>query len=132
MKERYVREKNLWFPRTDTPEHAAYDKRKAGLLHVEKTGRSMVSLCSKTYYVEGEDGKPKFSSKGIQQRGNNITKDTYHDVLKNKVSGSGTNKDFRLKVSSVHTYIQQKCGFSYFYPKRKVLKDGVSTRPLDI
>ena len=132
MKAKFETEKHLWFPRTDTEEHAAYDKRKAGLLHCEKTGGSMVSLCSKTYFVEGDDGKPKYSSKGIQQRGNVITKDTYLDVLKNKVSGSGTNKGFRLRGSSIYTYIQERCGFSYFYPKRKVMDDGVSTRPLDI
>ena len=31
MKARYQSEKHLWFPRTDTPEHAAYDKRTPGL-----------------------------------------------------------------------------------------------------
>ena len=30
------------------------------------------------------------------------------------------------------TYVQVKNAFSYFYPKRKVLEDGVSTIPLDI
>ena len=30
------------------------------------------------------------------------------------------------------TYVQVKNAFSYFYPKRKVLEDGVSVIPLDI
>ena len=30
------------------------------------------------------------------------------------------------------TYVQVEKAFSYFYPKRKVLEDGVSTIPLDI
>ena len=34
--------------------------------------------------------------------------------------------------NKVLTYAQHRTGFSYFYPKRKVLKDGVSTVPLDI
>ena len=92
----------------------------------------MVSLCSKTYYVEGEDGNAKYSCKGLQKRGNTISKDTYLNVLQHKTSGSGVNKGFRLKDNAMYTYIQEKCAFSYFYPKRKVLDDGVTTRPLDI
>ena len=30
------------------------------------------------------------------------------------------------------TYVQEKDALSYFYPKRKVLNDGVTTIPLDI
>jgi hypothetical protein len=32
----------------------------------------------------------------------------------------------------MYTYLQERAGFSYFYPKRKVWDDGVSTEPLDI
>ena len=39
---------------------------------------------------------------------------------------------FRLKNNSIFTYSQEKIGFNYFYCKRKVLRDGISTVPLDI
>ena len=132
MRAIYEKEKHFWFPRTDSKENAAYDKRCPGLFHLEKSGTAMVSLCSKTYYVEGDDGKPKYSSKGIQKRGNPVDINTYLNVLKTKQSSSGTNKGFRVKNNSIYTYVQERCGFSYFYPKRKELDDGVSTCPLDI
>jgi hypothetical protein len=50
MKEQYRRERHLWFPRPDTPEHKAYDKRKPGLFKEEFSGTGIISLCSKTYY----------------------------------------------------------------------------------
>lgn len=34
--------------------------------------------------------------------------------------------------NSMYTYTQVRDAFSYFYPKRKVLEDGVTTIPLDI
>ena len=38
MQQRFQMEKKNWFPRTDTPEHAAYDKRTPGLFKTELTG----------------------------------------------------------------------------------------------
>jgi hypothetical protein len=54
------------------------------------------------------------------------------DVLLSKKSGSSTNRGFRSMDNQVFTYFQERSGFSYFYPKRKVLEDGVSTAPLEI
>ena len=34
-----------WFPRTDTTEHAKYDKRTPGLFKVEREGSGIISLC---------------------------------------------------------------------------------------
>jgi hypothetical protein len=36
-------------------------------------------------------------------------------------------RGFRSIDNQVYTYLQERAGFSYFYPKRKVLADGVST-----
>ena len=130
MRERYQQEKHQWFPRDDTPEHVAYDKRKQGHFKEEFSGDGVIALCSKTYYCFGHDHK--FSCKGINKRLNNITKETYMDVLLSKKSGSGTNRGFRSINNKMFTYIQDRVGFSYFYPKRKVLEDGISTVPLDI
>jgi hypothetical protein len=49
-----------------------------------------------------------------------------------KKSESSTNRGFRSMDNQVFTYFQERIGFSYFYPKRKVLADGVSTAPLEI
>ena len=130
MQQRYQMEKKNWFPRTDTPQLAAYDKRMPGLFKTEFTGDGMIALCSKTYFCFGAEDK--FSCKGVNRKTNNVTKEKYMDVLLTKQSGSGTNRGFRTIDNQVYTYLQERSGFTYFYPKRKVLADGVSTAPLEI
>ena len=83
-------------------------------------------MCSKTYYGETD----KSTTKGLSKRHNVIDKDTFLVVLTNRRSGSGVNRGFRVRDSSVMTYIQEKAALTYFYPKRKVLADGLSTAPL--
>ena len=46
-KEEFAATKHQWFPRNDTPENAAYDKRKPGLFTVEWGGDGFVGLNSK-------------------------------------------------------------------------------------
>ncbi|XP_078681482.1 uncharacterized protein LOC144916278 [Branchiostoma floridae x Branchiostoma belcheri] len=133
MRERYENEKHLWFPRTDTPENAAYDKRTPGLFKEEWAGDGIVGLCSKTYYCfGGEDKNDKFSCKGVSKRCNDINYQKYLKVLKTKESGQGVNRGFRVIDNQMFTYTQIRAAFSYFYPKRKVQDDGVTTLPLDI
>ena len=131
MMHEFELDKSNWFPRTDTAEHAKYDKRTPGLFKVEWEGNGIISLCSKTYYCFGDE-KDKFSCKGVNKKNNVINKDKYLDVILSKRSGSGVNRGFRVMNNKMCTYIQVKNAFSYFYPKRKVLEDGVSTIPLDI
>ena len=130
LREAFENDKCNWFPRSDTTEHAKYDRRKPGLFKVEWEGDGIVSLCSKKYYCFGE--KDKYSCKGVNKKKNVINKDKYLDVLLSKRSGSGVNRGFRVLNNTMCTYVQVKNAFSYFYPKRKVLEDGVSTIPLDI
>ena len=66
--------KQRWFPRTDTQENSAYDKRTPGLFKEEWRGDGCVALNSKTYYCFREDRKDKFSSKGVN-RSNVIEKE---------------------------------------------------------
>ena len=129
LRQKYILEKNDWFPRDDSPEHAVYLKRTPGLFK-EYRGDGIVALCSKTYYCFGVEDK--FSCKGINKRLNDIHKGTYMDVLLSKKSGSGTNRGVRVIDNKMYAYLQERAGFSYFYPKIKVLDDGVSTEPLDI
>ena len=131
MKEEYERDKYNWFPNETTKELKAYNKRTPGLFKVEFEGNTMYVLCSKLYFVEGET-KSKYSCKGIQKNQNEINKDRFHNVLFNDVKDMCTNKGFRVINNFMVTYIQQKRGLSYYYDKRVVLADGVSTVPLDI
>ena len=61
---------------------------------------------------------------------NDIDKDTFLTVLTNRRNGGGINRGFRVHDSSVMTYIQERAALTYFYGKRKVLEDGLSTAPL--
>ena len=130
-REAFAANKHLWFPRTDTPQNAAHDKSKPGLFKVEWSDDGSVGLNSKTYCCWGEDGG-KSSCKGISKKLNNPQKETYLEVLKTQRSQGGENRGFRVLGNRVYTYAQHRTGFSYFYTKRQVLSDGVSTAPLDI
>ena len=90
----------------------------------------IIGLSSKTYYCFG--AYDKFSCKGVNKKTNDINKEKYVNVLLTKQSSAGLNKGFRVVNNSMYTYEQVRDGFSYFYPKRKVLEDGVTTMPLDI
>ena len=123
-----------WFPRTCCAAHAKLDKRTPGLFKEEWSGTMMVSLCSKTYCGFDELTKTsKYSCKGVQK--SNITEDTverYKSVLETGKNLIVANRGFRVRKSEIFTYIQEKVGLSYFYAKRKVLDDGIKTRPLDL
>ncbi len=119
----------------------------------------MYAMCSKLYFVEGvakpldakkeeekkkksddpnyleddeEEKKDKYSCKGIQKNQNEISKVRFHNVLFNDVRDKCVNKGFRVINNEMITYIQHKKGLSYYYDKRQVLPDGVSTIPLNI
>ena len=131
LKAEFEADKCNWFPRTDTAEHKAYDKQTPGLFLFEWKGQGIVGLCSKTYYCFG--ARDKFSCKGVNKKCNGINKDKYLQFLfKKKQNSSGVNRGFRVVNNTMYTYTQVRDAFSYFYLKRKVLADGVSTTPLDI
>ena len=117
----FDQDKCNWFPRSDTPEHKAYEKPALGLFKLEWEGQEIIGLCSKTYYYFG--AKDKFSC-------NDINKDKYLQVLLSKQNGAGVNRGFRVVNNTMYTYTQVRDAFSNFYPKRKVLEDGVSTLPI--
>ena len=128
LQEEFRGVKDSWLPRTGV--HAAYDKRTPGLFKIEWTGEGFVGLNSKRYYCSGDTNK--VSCKGISKRNNDITKDVYLRVLETGQTEGGVNKGFRMVNHRMLTYSQFRDGFSYFYPKREVLEDGITTIPLDI
>ena len=79
-----------------------HDKRTPGLFKVEWQGEGFVGLCSKTYCCFG--AKDKYSTKGLK-------------------------RGFRTRHGSIFTYIQERSALTYFYAKRRVQPDGISTSP---
>ena len=56
----------------------------------------------------------------------------FEECLTSKKVNFSSNVLFRVRESDIFTYSQNKIGFNYFYCKRKVLMDGVSTEPLEV
>ena len=108
----------------------AYDKRTPGLFKVEWSGDGFVGLCSKTYYCFGPTDK--YSTKGLSKRHNGIDKDSFLEVLTNRRSESGKNRGFRVRQSTMLTYVQERAALTYFYAKLVVHEDGMSTGPVDV
>jgi hypothetical protein len=128
----YNSKEMFWFPRTCCSKHNKYDQRESGLFHIEfSRGKEMCALNSKTYVVEGEKNM-KISCKGVNKKNVIDPLHIYKNVLKNKKSHSCVNKGFRLHKNNFFTYKQNKIGFSFFYVKREILRDGVHTKPLGI
>ena len=98
----------------------------------------MGCLNSKVYIIWGEkdeNGEIKFkiSCKGTQKKRNHLEKGHFKNVLDTKEPHRVENAGFiRGKDGVIKTYTQAKTGMGYFYAKRKVLDDGVSTTHLDI
>jgi hypothetical protein len=59
-----------------------------------------------------------------------LTLDRYLDVLDTGQSGSGVNVGFRASGRGIETYTQTRKSLSYFYIKRRVQADSVSTKPI--
>ncbi|XP_063692200.1 uncharacterized protein LOC134824307 isoform X1 [Bolinopsis microptera] len=131
--EEWLEAKKTWFPRTDTPENRAYDKRTPGLFKLEWQGDGFVGLNAKTYFCfDNTDQKmDKYSSKGIS-KAFELSKEDYLEVLRTKTTGDQENKGFVYKNSKMYSYILRKQGLTYVYCKRKLQADGMSTTYLDV
>ena len=105
---------------------------------MEWAGRGLVALNSKTYYCYGGDGadEVKFSAKGINRGVNDITAEMYLTVLRDRTVKSFVNRGFinphEKRSKAIHTYEMERNGLSWFYGKRQIQADGVSTIPLNI
>ena len=97
---------------------------------VDWCANGFVGLCSKTYYCFG--ATDKYSTTGLSKRHTDIDKDTFLTVLTNRRSGGGFNRGFRVRDSSVMTYVQERAALKYFYGQRKALADGLTTAPLEV
>ena len=117
-----------FLPRTCCQKHAIHDKRTQGLFKTEFRATEMVALCSKTYCCTNvETGEVKFISKGLNKRFLEEPLAKYRKVMEEREDATSTNRGFRVLQGAVRTYKQVKRGLSFFYPKRKVLEDGIHT-----
>ena len=121
----------VYLPRECCEKHKKFDRRVPGLFKTEYEGDKMIGLCSKTYVVSNREDC-KVSSKGISKNNVGDAWQIYEDVLTNQKAGSGINRGIRARDNTMFSYTQERSGFSYFYCKRKVLEDGISTEPLTI
>jgi len=133
LKDEFEKDKYNWFPRTDSKENKAYDKRKPGLFKIECEGDGMVALCPKSYIIWKKD-EAKISSKGCQKKNNEsmLNKQQYLNCLNGGVTHPCTNKGFRMIDQVMKTYEQKKIGLSPIYTKGVVLGNGINIAPLSI
>ena len=147
LREEWGEEKWKWFSSSDVESKtifeghdisvAQWDKRTPGKFKPEFEGDGMICHNSKVYIIWAEDSEGKLlsktSCKGTQQKRNELLKEHFLGVLNtqkpHRVENAGFIKDSR---GIIKTYTQKKVGMGYFYAKRKVLEDGVTTTHLDI
>jgi hypothetical protein len=160
LREQFLSEYNKWYVQPYCPEHETefrdcfrmakefqqrdccrqyqlWDSRTPGKFKVEFQGSVICALNAKTYIChksssEHTPAATKLSSKGLSKKTNKLTVDDYLHVLRSKKKLCGLNTGFIRKSNKTYTYSQVKTGLTYFYCKRKVLPDGVSTTHLDI
>ena len=117
--------------RPDGMTEKQWSKREPGLFKLEFKGKGMIALNSKVYYAWSDDDFKK-SSKGMQDRNENLVEKNFKEALFQQRPHYVQNSGFVVDGTTTLTYTQIKRGLSYFYCKRKVLEDGISTTHLDI
>ena len=97
----------------------------------------MVGLNSKVYHIWAEevDGEiiTKTSCKGVQKKRNELVREDFLKIIENPLyEHLVENAGFIRDGVETRTYKQTKRGLNYWYVKRKILNDGVSSTHLDI
>ena len=129
--------KRPWIGHPCCDEYRRWDSRTPGKFKVEFEGDVICALNAKTYICQArsDDNVPertKLSSKGLSKRTNSLTLQDYKSALFQRQTKSGINTGFVRKGNRTLTYSQERAGIRYFYGKRAVLDDGVSTTHLNI
>ena len=93
----------------------------------------MIALCSKCYFVDGENKKT--IAKGVSKKQNVLEWERYKKAFAGE-SDMCCNRGFRVCIGRMMTYgkkggQQRKLGLSAYYDKRCVLPDGMHTEPLE-
>ena len=100
----------------------------------------MICLNSKVYHIWSDKVNPKSgkvyaktSCKGVQKRRNELVREDFLSIIQNpEKKHIIENAGFIRDGLETRTYLQTKKGLNYWYVKRKVLEDGVTTTHLDI
>ena len=116
-----------------------YEKRSPGKFKEEFNGIGMICLNAKVYHIWSDkvdddvNFLTKTSCKGIQKKRNELVRKDFLSIIEDPtVKNFIENAGFIMDGLETRTYTQVKKGLNYFYCKRKVLADGVSTTHLDI
>ena len=147
LRDKWLTEKWTWFSSEDEQTMVSlqdqlislkqFDKRTPGKFKAEFERNGQICLNSKVYHIWNDEDE-KTSCKGVQKRRNRLLRDDFLGVIETQKPKQFTNAGFIKEIDattgqpSIKTYTQTKQGLSYFYAKRKVLSDGVSTTHLDI
>ena len=71
--------------------------------------------------------------KGVQKKRNELVREDFLKIIENPLyEHLVENAGFILNGVETRTYKQTKRGLNYWYVKRKILNDGVSSTHLDI
>ena len=156
LREQFLEEYDKWFPARACSNHLSqfqksifkqdwdghlkydcckkkfdYDKRTPGLFKTEFKGTQMISLNSKTYIcLDQISNDVKISCKGLIKKQNTINVEDFKKVLDVKENYVGTNITFKKTNQGLVTYRESREALTYFYIKRKVLSDNITTEPL--
>ena len=117
--------------RPDGMTEKQWSKREPGLFKLEFKGKGMIALNSKVYYAWDDDAFKK-SSKGMQDRNVNLVEKNFKEALFQQRPHFVQNSGFVVDGTTTMTYTQIKRGLSYFYCKRIVQEDGITTTHLNI
>lgn len=159
-RESFFRQYHKWFPRQACTEHYAqwfklkcsnsniefiqqkccaditkYDQRTLFLFKIELDDIDCcVSLCAKTYCCVGKNLQTKISSKGIQKQKNfdRLQIMNFVNVLSEMCDEYGINKTFKYipNAHGVASYRERRKGLPFYFQKRDVLEDCITTIPL--
>lgn len=119
----------VWFIRECCSKHKLYDRRVPGVMKEEASGDEIIALGSKTYVLRNYNNI-KLSCKGVNKFRIKDPMKIYKSVLDTRQSQDGENRGFRAMNNTIFTYSQIRSAFTYFYCKRVVSSDGISTNPL--
>ena len=113
-----------------------HDKREPGFFKEECCCTEMLCLCSKTYCCyDSKSDTFKFNSEGLNKRTLEDTGNepkSHRRIHEEAINLKSANFGFKTSNHLVGTYEQFEKGLSYFYPKKKVLKDRIHTGPLKL
>lgn len=119
MQSLFEKEKHQWFPRSQLPASAAFDRREPGLFIEEFLGTAMVALCCKTYCVENNEHvrTSKFSCKCLNKSNFSHPLTLYKEVSFNQSSADETNCGFRTRDNTIFYLCTASTGLNFLLPK---------------